>query len=187
MAADNFNDSTIKSNIAPIFQILSSEQQILQRTDQKAFTLMSILGVFMVFFIVHFLKLQMDWFKLVMVLIYFTSALLAIINLLLVIIPRIQSSDSGTGEDRFNITFFAGISQYKTSQDYAQSLEEITADKKKTYEMFSNQVFFLGKINAYKNRALKRAIIFFATAIISELLIIMAMAWAKALPYLFSG
>jgi len=33
-----------------LLQVLSGEQQILQRTDQKAFTLLSILGVFMVFF-----------------------------------------------------------------------------------------------------------------------------------------
>jgi len=185
MTDKNINESVIKSSIAPIFQILSSEQQILQRTDQKAFTLMSILGVFMVFFIVHFLKLQMDWFKLIMVLLYFTSALLAIVNLLLVIVPRIQSTKSGTGEQNYNITFFAGISKYKTPEDYALSLEEITADKDRTYQMFSNQLYFLGKINAYKNKALKRAIMFFATAIISELLIIMSMAWAKAIPYLF--
>ena len=50
-----FSSRNVRSNIAPIFQILQSEQNILQRTDQKAFTLMSILGVFMVFFIVHFL------------------------------------------------------------------------------------------------------------------------------------
>jgi len=51
-----FSSRNVRSNIAPIFHILQSEQLILQRTDQKAFTLMSILGVFMVFFIVHFPK-----------------------------------------------------------------------------------------------------------------------------------
>ena len=35
-----------------LLQILSGEQTIIQRTDQKAFTLLSILGAFMVFFIV---------------------------------------------------------------------------------------------------------------------------------------
>ena len=32
-----------------LLQVLSGEQQVIQRTDQKAFTLLSILGVFMVF------------------------------------------------------------------------------------------------------------------------------------------
>jgi hypothetical protein len=39
-----------------LFEILSSEQQILQRADQKAFTLLSILGVFSVFLLYITLK-----------------------------------------------------------------------------------------------------------------------------------
>ena len=35
-----FSSRNVRSNVAPIFQILQSEQLILQRTDQKAFTLM---------------------------------------------------------------------------------------------------------------------------------------------------
>ena len=66
-----------EQNFSTLFKVLSSEQQILQRTDQKAFTMLSILGVFMVFFIVHFLKVQLDWFKFVMVIIYFIAALIA--------------------------------------------------------------------------------------------------------------
>ncbi|MBT3589285.1 MAG: hypothetical protein HOK52_03765 [Candidatus Marinimicrobia bacterium] len=45
-------------NISALLQVLNSEQQIIGRTDQKAFTMLSILGVFMVFFIVLFLKLR---------------------------------------------------------------------------------------------------------------------------------
>ena len=40
--------------LSTLFKILDNENQIMQRTDQKATTLLSILGVFMVFFIVHF-------------------------------------------------------------------------------------------------------------------------------------
>ncbi len=175
----------IKSGNAPIFQILASEQQILQRTDQKAFTLMSILGVFMVFFIVHFLKVQMDWFKFVMVVIYFIAALLAIINLMLVIVPRVRNEDTPDEIPDINVTFFGGISQFNSPTEYANYLEDVSEDPEKTYNMFATQLFALGKINAYKNAAMKRAIMFFATAIISELLIIMSMAWGRALPYLF--
>jgi len=174
-----------KNNAAPLFQILASEQQILQRTDQKAFTLMSILGVFMVFFIVHFLKVQMDWFKFVMVLIYFSSALIAIINLVMVIVPRIRKEGPSGETKEINATFFSGISKFKSPVEYTDYLEDISTDPKKIYQMFATQLYALGQINSYKNKALKRAIVFFATAIISELLIIMSMAWARALPYLF--
>ncbi len=174
-------------NFDALFHVLSSEQQIIMRTDQKAFTLMSILGVFMVFFIIHFLKIQMNWFNVSMVMIYFVAALVAIINLVLVIVPRIRKDSSHDENPVINATFFGGISAFKSSQEYAAYLKEVAEDDEKMYNMFSNQVFALGKINKYKNAALKRAILYFAIAIVSELLIIMSMAWSRALTFLFPG
>ena len=52
------------NNFKALFQVLSSEQQILMRTDQKAFTLLSILGVFMIFFI--FSKLSLPHINLIL-------------------------------------------------------------------------------------------------------------------------
>ena len=173
----------VTSNIAPIFHVLSNEQQILQRTDQKAFTMLSILGVFMVFFIVHFLKIQLDWFKFILVIIYFISAFLAIINLVLVIVPRMIKSEP----QELNPTYFGGISQFENQEQYSSHFREVFTNDDKTFTMFANQVFALGKINAYKNHAIKRSILFFAIAIISELFIIIAMAWGRAGPYLFPG
>ena len=60
--------------LSTLFKILDNENQIMQRTDQKATTLLSILGVFMVFFIVHFLKLQMNWLIFLTVIVYFLAA-----------------------------------------------------------------------------------------------------------------
>lgn len=111
--------------------------------------------------------------------------MVAIINLLLVIVPRVRMDTFQDKSPEINVTFFGGISQFSNPSEFADYLEKVSNDNAKTYNMFANQVFALGKINAYKNRALKRAIVFFATAIISELLIIMSMAWAKAYPYLF--
>ena len=54
-----------------LLQVLSGEQQVIQRTDQKAFTLLSILGVFMVFFIVHFPKIKMTVLIFGLMMIYF--------------------------------------------------------------------------------------------------------------------
>ena len=80
----------IDKDFTALFHVLSSEQQILQRTDQKAFTILSILGVFMVFFIVHFTKMEINWFIFIMTIIYFLSALMTIIQLVLVIVPRVR-------------------------------------------------------------------------------------------------
>ena len=167
-----------------LFQVLSSEQQILMRTDQKAFTLLSILGVFMVFFIIHFLKIQINWFTFILVFVYFLAAFMAIVYLVLVIVPRVREEKINEDNPEINATFFGGISQFSTAEDYADYLAKIAADETKTYNMFTTQVFALGKINYYKNKNLKLAILYFALAIMSELLIIMSMAWGRALPFL---
>ncbi|MDD9879974.1 MAG: DUF5706 domain-containing protein [Candidatus Marinimicrobia bacterium] len=181
-----FSSRNVRSNIAPIFQILQSEQNILQRTDQKAFTLMSILGVFMVFFIVHFLKIEINWFNVAMVIIYFIAAFIAIFNLMLVIVPRMRNDQGHDELPDINATFFGGIIHFKNPVEYAEYLNEITEDHEKTYKMFSAQLYALGHINAYKNKHLRKAIIFFGTAILCELLIIMSMAWGRALQFLLT-
>lgn len=181
-----FSSRNVRSNIAPIFQILQSEQNILQRTDQKAFTLMSILGVFMVFFIVHFLKIEINWFNVAMVIIYFIAAFIAIFNLMLVIVPRMRNDQSHDELPDINATFFGGIIQFKNPVEYAEYLNTITEDHEETYKMFSAQLYALGHINAYKNKHLRKAIIFFGTAILCELLIIMSMAWGRALQFLLT-
>ena len=168
--------------LSTLFQILGNENQILMRTDQKAFTLLSILGVFMVFFIVHFLKVQMTWFIFLFVMLYFVAALISIINLILVIVPRVRTEK--TQEEESNPLFFAGISQYKSASGYARHLRSIAQDREQTTNLFAKQVYSLGMINTYKYKHLRNAITAFIIAISAELSIIMAMAWARSLPFL---
>ena len=179
-----FSSRNVRSNVAPIFQILQSEQLILQRTDQKAFTLMSLLAAFMVFFIVHFPKVmgngEINFLTAIMVLIYFINATLGLINLMLVIVPRIRNDMSHEDLPDVNATFFGGIVQFNNPIEYASYLAEMTEDNDNTFKMFSAQLYALGHINAYKNKHMRRAIIFFGGAIFSELIIIMAFAWSLA-------
>ena len=172
-----FSSRNVRSNIAPIFHILQSEQLILQRTDQKAFTLMSILGVFMVFFIVHFPKIEITYLSGIMVFIYFITAGSGLVNLMLVIVPRIRDDMGHEDLPEINATFFGGIIQFMNPVEYADYLAELTEENEDTFRMFAAQVYALGHINAYKNRHMKRAILFFGSAIMSELIIIMSMAW----------
>ncbi|MFQ6607870.1 MAG: Pycsar system effector family protein [Fidelibacterota bacterium] len=174
----------IDRDFTALFHVLSSEQQILQRTDQKAFTMLSILGVFMVFFMVHFTKMEINWFIFFMVIIYFVSALMTIIQLILVIVPRIRKDKVSTKKRPDNPTFFAGIAKFSTPESYAAHLKKVSGEPGKVYEMFATQVFSLGKINLYKNVALKRSILFFVAAIMSELIIIMSLAWTSSMKWL---
>ena len=197
-----------------LLQVLAGEQQVIQRTDQKAFTLLSILGVFMVFFIVHFPKIQMNFFIFLMMMVYFTSAMGTIYYLVRVIVPRIRKRkkqelngdleltfiDKMTSwisnykihndyediekDEVINPTFFAGISRFKSSSEYAVYLKSIAENEDGLYKMFASQVFALGNINQLKNENIRLALYFFISALLSELLIIMSMAYSRALPYL---
>ena len=197
-----------------LLQVLSGEQQVIQRTDQKAFTLLSILGVFMVFFIVHFPKIQMNLFIFLMMMVYFTSAMGTIYYLVRVIVPRISKQKNSHTNERtgpgffneifqwiskykiqndyidmeedevINPTFFAGISRFSNANEYAVYLKSIAKNEDSLYEMFASQVFALGNINQVKNENVRLALYFFISALLSELLIIMSMAYSRALPYL---
>jgi len=171
-----------------ILRILDGEQQIIQRTDQKAFTMLSLLGVFMVFFIVHFTKMQMDTLIFLLIVIYFPAAMGALYFLVRVIVPRVRNvvedSTNQNQEKLINPTFFGGISQFGSPEEYGEYLKEITQDKEQLYKMFAGQVFALGRINARKNENVRKAMFFLTAALTSELLIIMTLAYRRAYSYL---
>ena len=171
-----------------LLRILDGEQQIIQRTDQKAFTMLSILGVFMVFFIVHFTKMQMDTFIFLLIVIYFPAAMGALYFLMRVIVPRVKNTSSlsspSNDDKSINPTFFGGISQFQTPEEYGDYLKKISKDEDQLYKMFAGQVFTLGSINNRKNQNVRKAMFFMVAALSSELLIIMNLAYKRAYSYL---
>ena len=150
-----------------------------------------------------------------MMMVYFTSAMGTIYYLVRVIVPRIRKRkkqelngdleltfiDKMTSwisnykihndyediekDEVINPTFFAGISRFKSSSEYAVYLKSIAENEDGLYKMFASQVFALGNINQLKNENIRLALYFFISALLSELLIIMSMAYSRALPYLF--
>ena len=176
-------------HLQALLQILDGEQQIIQRTDQKALTLLSILGVFMVFFVIHFPKLQMNGITFTLMMIYFTAAIGTMYNLVRVIIPRVRIKSlkdfNKEKANQLSPTFFSGISHFSSPKEYSDFLKSKSNDEEELYSMFAEQVFSLGKINQSKNNYIRRSTFFFITALTSELLIIMFMAYSRALPYIF--
>jgi len=170
-----------------LFRVLDSEQQIIVRTDQKAFTMLSLMGVFMVFFLVHFTKIIPNWFNFVMLMLYLVSAILALIQLILVINPRISKAEDREDLPEINATYFKGIVSFKSAAEYGKYLRNIMGDDTRAYTMFANQVYSVAQINDYKNGHMQLAIKFFAVAIISELLIVMSVAYSWALSFLFGN
>ncbi len=167
-------DMNTKGNtLSVLLRILDVEQNNLQRSDSKATALLSTLGVFMVFFIVHFDKITINEISLTLVFFYFFSALTTIFCLLKVISPKMVNvpEEPDLKDARFSInpTFFGGISRFKTPGNYARYLEDLAEDDHAVYTMFSKQLFAIAKINMRKNKWLKRGMNSFIAAISFEL------------------
>jgi hypothetical protein len=164
---------TDEKKISILFEILSSEQNILQRTDQKAFTMLSLLGVFAVFFIIHYARIPPTILSSVLIFIYFVSIITAIYFFVRVVSPRIKETENVSAEKKTILpTFFGGIVKYKSAEDYAKELGIILDDKEATYRVFSNSVYSIGRINSYKHKYLKYGIKAFVVAIGAEFIII---------------
>ena len=164
---------TDEKKINTLLEILSSEQNTLQRADQKAFTMLSLIGVFAVFFIIHYTKIPPTIVSSVLIFIYFVSVIISIFFLVSVVSPRIKESKA-INEESKNIlpTFFGGIVRYKSAADYAKELGVILEDDDKTYQVFSKSVYSIGRINSYKHKYLRYGITAFVIAIGVEFIII---------------
>jgi hypothetical protein len=164
---------TSGEKLSVLLRILDVEQSNLQRSDSKATALLSTLGVFMVFFIVHFDKITINSISLTLVVFYFISSLLTIFCLLMVISPKMvkvpEEPQEKDGKFTINPTFFGGISRFRTPGNYARYLEDVAEDDHAVYTMFSKQLFAISKINMRKNRWLKRGMNSFIAAISFEL------------------
>jgi len=160
-----------------LFQILSSEQQILQRADQKAFTLLSILGVYSVFFIIHYTKIPPTLLNSIIIFFYFAAVLTTIYFLVLVVSPRIRNIATVSEENKITSmpTFFAGIAKYKSHEEYAAKLGVILENEDTTYEVFTNNVYSISRINEFKNRYLKYGISSFVFAVTLEFILIVSL------------
>jgi hypothetical protein len=160
-----------------LLHILTNEQELLKRTDQKASALMSTLGIFMVFFIVHYRNIPPTIPVLILIYLYFAAAFVTISSLLFVMNPRIKNPEIQNAQAKKlpNPTFFAGIAQYETQAKYQQELDSVLKNEEVTYEIFASNIFAIGHINAMKFKYFNRGMRAFAVAIFFELVVIISM------------
>ena len=86
-----------------------------------------------------------------------------------------------------NATYFGGIVSFNSAAEYGKYLRKIMSNEIKTYTMFANQVYSVAQINQYKHGHMQSAIKYFAVAIISELLIVMSVAFSWSSSFLFGN
>jgi uncharacterized membrane protein len=157
-----------------LLQILSSEQQISQRTDQKALHLLSALGVVLVFFLVHFNKIPPTPLTFGIIVCYLIMAFGTLGALCLVIVPRLRNLDFYTDPKKIikNPAFFGGISQFDTQEEYEAKLHEVLGNPEMVFHIFADSIFAVGKINAFKNVWVRRGMVSFLVALALELTLV---------------
>ena len=167
---------TAASMLSSVLRVLDAENRLLERADQKAISLLSALGVFMVFFVVYHRVIPINVFTVMMLSIYFAVALMAIVSLILTVRPRIRL----VGEETEDIdkpatcepAFFVGICKFPTLSAYRQALQDMIKDEASTIDVYTRQIFSLARINAAKYKNIQRAVLLVIIALAVELALV---------------
>ena len=163
-------------NLPIVLRILDNENRITDRADHKAISLLSILGVFMVFFIVYYRIIPINTFTGALICLYFSFAALSIFNLVMAIRPRILKTP-GEVEGKNNgivcdPAFFSGICSFPSLKAYKEALQDMLKDEASISNVYINQIFNVAQINSLKYKHIQRGMILVVMSLVIELLII---------------
>ena len=157
-------------------RVLDTENRLLERADQKAISLLSALGVFMVFFIVYYRLIPINVFTVILLSIYFVFSLMAIVSFILTVRPRIRLVEEETKDTdkvaESEPAFFAGICKFPTLSAYRQALEAMIKDEASVIDVYTRQIFSLARVNAAKYRNIQRAVLLVIIALAAELALV---------------
>ncbi len=159
-----------------VFRAVDNENRLLERADQKSISLLSILGVFMVFFIVYYRVIPINAVTVPLIVGYFGLSIASIVNLIMTMRPRVRRGPKRTDQvDKSHCEdplFFAGICEFKDFPAFAQSVENLVNDEAATFGVYLRQLFSLAQINTAKYQHLQRATVQVIIALTLELSII---------------
>ncbi|NWF77880.1 MAG: hypothetical protein HXY36_04745 [Chloroflexi bacterium] len=179
MTQGNLNREGSSSSVnvlSSVLRILDAENRLIERADQKAISLLSALGVFMVFFIVYHRVIPINLFTVILLSIYFAVSLLAIVSLILAVRPRIRMVEEETGDaDKAAAcepAFFVGICKFPILSAYRQALQDMMKDEASIVNVYTRQIFGLARVNAAKYRNIQRAVLLVIIALAVELALV---------------
>ena len=162
--------------LSSVLRVLDAENRLIERADQKAISLLSALGVFMVFFVVYLRVFPMNVFTITLLSIYFVVALMAIVSLILTVRPRIRAVEEETGDTdkapACEPAFFVGICKFPTLSAYREGLQDMIKDEASTINIYTRQIFSLARINAAKYKNIQRAVLLVIIALGVELALV---------------
>jgi hypothetical protein len=169
--------SSVPANMLfSVLRVLDAENRLLERADQKAISLLSALGVFMVFFIVYHRVIPINLFTVILLSIYFVVSLMAIVSFILTVRPRIRMVEEETGDtDKAKAcepAFFVGICKFPTLSAYRQALQDMIKDEASAIDVYTRQIFGLARVNAEKYKNINRAVLLVIIALATELALV---------------
>jgi len=168
--------STPANRLLFVLRVLDAENRLLERADQKAISLLSALGVFMVFFIVYYRLIPINVFTVILLSIYFVFSLMAIVSFVLTVRPRIRMVGEETGDTdkaaACEPAFFVGICKFPTLSAYRQALEDMIKDEASAIDIYTRQIFGIARVNAVKYKNIQRAVLLVIIALAAELALV---------------
>jgi hypothetical protein len=168
--------STSPNRLLFVLRVLDAENRLLERADQKAISLLSALGVFMVFFIVYHRVIPINLFTVILLSTYFVVSLMAIVSFILTVRPRIRLIEEEMGDsDKTKAcepAFFVGICKFPTLSAYRQALENMIKDEASTIDVYTRQIFGIARVNAVKYKNIQRAVLLVIIALATELALV---------------
>ena len=163
-------------NLAIVLRILDHENHLVERADQKSISLLSILGVFMVFFIVYYRVIPINVLTGGLIVLYFLFALLSIVHLIMAIRPRIRKEEDDT-EIKGKVlscdpAFFTGICSFPNASAYKESLKTVLDNEDSITDIYIRQIFSVARINSVKYKYVQRGVVLVITTLGIELVLI---------------
>jgi len=160
-----------------VLRILDDQNRLTDRADTKAISLLSTLGIFTIFFVAHFNDIPINTVTIILLVIYFITVLMAILQIILAISPRISSKKkNGNQEDEKPAlpqpTFFGGIVQYADADEYKKSIDQIFGDDETVTEIYVHQIYEVARINNTKYAHVKRAVWLVVIALTAQIALI---------------
>ncbi|MFC2028180.1 Pycsar system effector family protein [Chloroflexota bacterium] len=160
--------------VETVLKVLENENHLTERADQKSISMLSVLGVFMVFFIVYFRIIPVTAFTVSLIIIYSICAMFAILSLIVAINPRIriEQGEKANGPPLCEPVFFTNICQFDSSSLYVKAMHDLVDDEETMISVFSRQIYSVARINSTKYRHLRRGMLLVVIALVTELALI---------------
>jgi hypothetical protein len=159
-----------------IIKILKNENWLVERADQKAISMLSTLGVFMVFFIVYYRVLPINPFTVTMIALYIIFALSSIFSLIMAIRPRTRRKpDAVTTNEKRQIAdpaFYTGIVAHPNVEAFKKNLLEVLKTEESIADMYIREVWVVAHINAAKYKNVNRGVALVVITLTIELILI---------------